>query len=54
MSEMGDILWFLDELADVHHVSLAEIAGRNIEKLRRWFPDGFSEEKSLHRAEGDI
>lgn len=54
VSEMGDILWFLDELADVHHVTLAEIAWHNIEKLRRRFPDGFSEDKSLHRAEGDI
>lgn len=47
-------MWFMSEMADVYHVTLAEIAWRNIEKLRMRFPDGFSEEKSLHRAEGDI
>ena len=54
LSELGDLLWFMGEMADVYHVTLAEIAWRNIEKLRMRFPDGFSEEKSLHRAEGDI
>ena len=54
LSELGDLLWFMCEMADVYHVTLSEIAWRNIEKLRDRYPDGFSEEKSLHRAEGDI
>lgn len=31
--EMGDILWYLSEIATVIGVSLENIAGRNLEKL---------------------
>lgn len=33
----------------VHGLTLDEIAAGNIEKLHRRYPDGFSEEDSLHR-----
>lgn len=33
----------------VHGLTLDEIAAGNIEKLRKRYPDGFSEEDSLHR-----
>ena len=33
---------------------MSEVAELNIEKLRARFPDGFSAEKSLNRAKGDI
>jgi NTP pyrophosphatase (non-canonical NTP hydrolase) len=49
IGEMGDLLWFLAELADVHGLTLDEIAEANIDKLRRRYPEGFSEEDSLHR-----
>lgn len=49
IGEMGDLLWFLAELADVHGLTLDEIAAHNIDKLRRRYPDGFSEQDSLHR-----
>lgn len=51
IGEMGDLLWFVAELADVHGLTLDEIAQHNIDKLRHRYPDGFSEEDSLNREE---
>ena len=49
--ELGDCLWYLAALATSLELSLADVAGRNIEKLRRRYPDGFSEERSRNRVE---
>ena len=49
--ELGDVAWYLAETAYALGVPLEEVCSRNIEKLRRRFPEGFSEEKSIHRAE---
>lgn len=54
LSELGDLLWFMAELADALDASLSEIAAHNIDKLRARYPEGFSEENSVHRADGDI
>ena len=35
-------------------LSLAEIAQRNIAKLKLRYPEGFSEERSNNRAQGDV
>ena len=51
IGEMGDLMWFVSELADVHHMTLDEIAESNINKLRKRYPDGFDAEHSLHREE---
>jgi NTP pyrophosphatase (non-canonical NTP hydrolase) len=37
--ELGDALWCLAIAADTLEVSLAEVARRNVEKLRSRFPD---------------
>ncbi len=49
--ELGDILWYIALGCKALHVPMEEIARRNVDKLRRRYPDGFSVEKSLHRAE---
>ena len=54
MREAGDCLWMLAELCTAIGVSLEDVMQLNIDKLRARYPDGFSEEKSLHRAEGDV
>ena len=51
IKELGDVAWYLAETAHALGVPLEEVCSRNIEKLRRRFPEGFSEEESIHRAE---
>ena len=52
--ELGDALWFIAEYCTAHKWKLGDIAQMNIDKLMARYPDGLSEEKSLHRAEGDV
>lgn len=49
--EAGDVLWYLAEIADALGITLEEIARRNIEKLRKRYPDGFDPERSINREE---
>lgn len=52
--EIGDCFWMLAEICTAKMFDMGEIANMNIEKLKARFPDGFTTENSLHRAEGDI
>jgi NTP pyrophosphatase (non-canonical NTP hydrolase) len=47
--ELGDCLWYIALAAAALDVPLSEIAERNILKLARRYPEGFSPERSLHR-----
>ena len=49
INELGDIAWYLAEAATALNISLEEILLKNIEKLKKRFPDGFSTEKSINR-----
>lgn len=50
VDEMGDLMWFLAELADCLNVELNFVAEHNIAKLLKRYPGaGFSAERSLHR-----
>ena len=49
--ELGDVLWYLSVMAEGLGISLEEIAVKNIEKLCQRYPEGFSEERSLNRAD---
>lgn len=51
VKELGDCLWYLGAFATVQGLSLADIAQRNIEKLRRRYPEGFDPERSRNRSE---
>jgi len=53
VKEIGDVLWMIAELCTVHGFDLGFVAQENIDKLKARYPDGFSEERSLHRAEND-
>lgn len=52
--ELGDLLWFIAEYCTANNWDLSEVMELNIAKLKARFPEGFSVDKSLHRAEGDI
>lgn len=49
--ELGDVLWCLAAVATALEVPLSEVAERNLEKLRRRYPDGFTPQASLERAD---
>ena len=51
IKELGDIAWYLAEGAEALGIPLEEVFERNIEKLRRRYPEGFSSEKSINRNE---
>ena len=52
--ELGDLLWFVAEYCSAKGWEMSEVAQLNIEKLKARFPEGFSAERSLNRADGDI
>lgn len=49
VEEMGDLCWYLANLMRVVGTSWEEVWERNVEKLRRRYPDGFEEERALKR-----
>ena len=51
IKELGDIAWYLAEMATVLDIDLEEVLERNIEKLKKRYPEGFDKEKSLNRVE---
>lgn len=51
IKELGDIAWYLAETATALDVSLDEVFARNIEKLKKRYPDGFSTDNSVRRTE---
>ena len=54
IKEMGDLLWFIAELCTAIGCDMESVMKTNIKKLKERYPEGFDEEKSLHRKEGDI
>lgn len=49
--EIGDILYYAARLSVLIGTDLSTVAGRNIEKLRKRFPLGFSSEASMARVD---
>ncbi|MBR5794962.1 MAG: nucleoside triphosphate pyrophosphohydrolase family protein [Erysipelotrichaceae bacterium] len=49
VEELGDVAWYLAELATVLEVDLDTILMNNIKKLAKRYPDGFKEEDSIYR-----
>ena len=48
-SEVGDLLWGIAELCTVRGWCMDDVAAKNIQKLKKRYPDGFDAERSLHR-----
>ncbi len=51
IDELGDVLWYIAETCEGIGVAMEEVAIKNIEKLRKRYPDGFEAERSINRNE---
>lgn len=49
--ELGDVCWYVAELATALGYSVEEIMRGNIDKLRRRYPEGFDAGRSINRDE---
>lgn len=49
--ELGDALWCLSAVATSLGISLGDVAHGNLDKLRRRFPEGFTADAALRRAD---
>lgn len=52
--ELGDVLWYVAEIAHSFGWNLDEIMQMNIDKLKTRYPKGFDADLSNHRKEGDV
>ena len=50
IKELGDVAWYMAEIATVLDVNLEDVLIQNIEKLKKRYPEGFEAEKSIHRT----
>lgn len=49
ISELGDAAWYLAEAAYALGIPLSKILNRNLDKLKRRYPNGFEVERSVKR-----
>jgi NTP pyrophosphatase (non-canonical NTP hydrolase) len=47
--ELGDLMWYIGLACDTLGISLNEVLTSNIEKLKKRYPEKFTEEKALNR-----
>lgn len=52
--ELGDVAWYLAEAATALDIPLEDIFQANLDKLKARYPEGFSEERSQVRLQGDL
>lgn len=50
LKELGDVAWYLAETAWALDIPLEEVFEKNLEKLQKRYPGGFSSQRSLHRV----
>ena len=51
IKEIGDVAWYIAEIATALGVTLEDVLTRNIEKLKARYPDGFTYADSINRIE---
>lgn len=51
INEIGDVLWFAAEICTAMGISLEECAVKNLLKLLKRYPDGYSAEDSIARRD---
>ena len=51
VEELGDVMWYLTNIASLYGIPMTYILDENIKKLEERYPEGFSKEKSINRKE---
>lgn len=51
IEELGDVLWYVAEIASEIACDMDTIMEMNIAKLKKRYPEGFSAERSINREE---
>ena len=51
VKELGDCSWYLAVIAKMCDIDLSEVFEKNIDKLMKRYPEGFSKERSIHRED---
>ena len=51
LKELGDVAWYLAEVAYALDTPLDDVLSANIAKLKARYPDGFDTEKSINRKD---
>ena len=51
IKELGDVAWYLAEIAHAIGVPLEDVLQRNIDKLKERYPDGFKTKDSINRKD---
>ena len=51
IKELGDVAWYIAEIAYALDVDLETVLTLNIEKLKKRYPEGFEINKSVNRSE---
>jgi NTP pyrophosphatase (non-canonical NTP hydrolase) len=47
--ELGDVMWYVAMCCNALNISLDDVMQGNIDKLKKRYPDGFSEQASINR-----
>jgi len=51
IKELGDVLWYVAALCTKLDVTMSEVMERNIDKLRKRYPDGYTSDASKARVD---
>lgn len=49
IDELGDVMWYIASIATSLNMPLELVLEHNIAKLKKRYPEGFSEDKSVNR-----
>jgi NTP pyrophosphatase (non-canonical NTP hydrolase) len=50
IEELGDLLWYIAAIATTLDINLTDITKKNIEKLEKRYPEGYSDTASRERT----